>query len=82
MMYHERENGNYPATNTENKFVGKVQVARSVSYTFWLICFLLTADRNCVSRIKPYIVSRHMDKATGEPQHFPADKARYCILQL
>ena len=27
------------------------------------------------SRIKPYIVSRHVDE-TGMPEHFPADKAR------
>ena len=27
-------------------------------------------------RIKPYIVSRHMDNVTDQPQHFPADKAR------
>ena len=53
MMYHERENGNYPATNSEGKFVGKIHVAR----------------------IKPYIVSRHLD-ANGNPEHFPADKAR------
>ncbi len=28
-----------------------------------------------VARIKPYIVSRHLDE-NGRPQHFPADKAR------
>ena len=28
MLYHERENGNYPATTTEGKFEGKTQVAR------------------------------------------------------
>jgi hypothetical protein len=28
-----------------------------------------------VARIKPYIVSRHMDNA-GSVQHFPTDKAR------
>ena len=52
--YAERENGNYPATPTENKYVGKMHVAR----------------------IKPYIVSKHIDDITREPQHFPADKAR------
>ena len=28
-----------------------------------------------VARIKPYIVSRHLDQA-GHPEHFPTDKAR------
>jgi hypothetical protein len=27
-------------------------------------------------RIKPYMISRYIDDATGSAQHFPADKAR------
>ena len=52
--YADRENGNYPATPTENKYMGKMHIAR----------------------IKPYIVSRHVDDWTNGSQHFPADKAR------
>lgn len=29
-----------------------------------------------VARIKPYIVSRHIDARSGNPEHFPTDKAR------
>lgn len=29
-----------------------------------------------IPRIKPYIISKHMDPRTHAPQHFPADKAR------
>jgi hypothetical protein len=51
--FYEKGNGNYAATATDGKHVGKIHVAR----------------------IKPYIVSRHMDLA-GNVQHFPTDKAR------
>jgi hypothetical protein len=51
--FYEMGNGNYPATLSDGKHVGKVHVAR----------------------IKPYIVSRHLD-SSGRPQHFPTDKAR------
>ena len=52
--FFERGNGNYLATPTDGKHVGKVQIAR----------------------IKPYIVSRHLDATNNSPEHFPADKAR------
>jgi hypothetical protein len=49
MMYHDRENGNYPATATEGKFVGKIQVARSAH--MWLVFpFLL-----CISARSAHI---------------------------
>jgi hypothetical protein len=51
--YYERGNGNYGATPSDQKQVGKIFTAR----------------------LKPYIVSRHLDKY-GNPEHFPADKAR------
>lgn len=51
--FYERGNGNYAATPTDGKHVGKIHVAR----------------------IKPYIVSRHLDNY-GNPEHFPTDKAR------
>jgi hypothetical protein len=36
MVYHERENGNYPATTSDGKFVGKTQIARQVM--FGMVC--------------------------------------------
>ena len=52
--FFERGNGNYLATPTDGKHVGKIRIAR----------------------IKPYIVSRHVDPNTNQPEHFPTDKAR------
>lgn len=79
-IFHDRENGNYPATPTNAKFDGKMHIARFVS--IWTCPRYkpareyVEADTHMICRIKPYIVSKHMKQETENIQHFPADKAR------
>jgi hypothetical protein len=79
-IFHDRENGNYPATPTNAKFDGKMHIARFVS--IWTCPRYkpareyVEADTHMICRIKPYMVSKHMNLEGTHLQHFPADKAR------